>query len=68
MSELKETKEVKVVALYEQTRKQFEPDPKPQNSLFWTSKSQKRPLNQIRFKARIEEDMKIYVVLLYEQI
>ena len=33
MSELKETKKIKVVvALNEQTPKQFEPDPNPQNS------------------------------------
>ena len=35
MSELKETKKIKVVALYEQTPKQFEPDPNEQNSPFF---------------------------------
>ena len=34
MSELNETKKIKVVALYELTPKQIEPDPKPQKSLF----------------------------------
>ena len=29
MSELKETKKIKVVALYEQTPQQIEPDPNP---------------------------------------
>ena len=57
MSELTETKKVKVVALYEQTPKQFETDPKPYNSLFWPHKSQKRHINQIRFKAKIEGDV-----------
>ena len=32
MSELKETKKMKIIALYEQTPKQFEPDPNPQKS------------------------------------
>ena len=56
MSELKETKKTKFVALYEQTPKQFEPDSNPQNSLFFAAKSQKSPLNQIKLKARIEGD------------
>ena len=38
MSELKETKKMKIIALYEQTPKQFEPDPNPQNSLFLQQK------------------------------
>ena len=38
MSELNETKKIKVVALYELTPKQFEPDPNPQNSLFLQQK------------------------------
>ena len=33
MPEWKETKKIKVVALYEQTPKQVEPDPNPKNSL-----------------------------------
>ena len=33
MSELKETKKMKIIALYEYTPKQFEPDPNPQNIL-----------------------------------
>ena len=32
MSKLKEAKKIKVVALYEQTPKQFEPDTNPKNS------------------------------------
>ena len=44
MSELKETKKVKDVALYEQTPKQFEPDINPQNSLFLPQKSQSTTL------------------------
>ena len=39
MSKLNETKKIKVVALYELTPKQFEPDPNPQNSLFFAPKS-----------------------------
>ena len=35
MSGLKETKKMKIIALYEQTPKQFEPDPNPHNSLFF---------------------------------
>ena len=54
MSELKEGKKIKVVTLYEQTQKQFEPDPNPQNSLFW---SKIGPLNQMKLKARIEGDI-----------
>ena len=38
MSELKGTKKMKIIALYEQTPKQFEPDPNPQNSLFLQQK------------------------------
>ena len=38
MSKLKETKKLKIIALYEETPKQFEPDPNPQNSLFFTLK------------------------------
>ena len=41
MSELKETKKIKVFALYEQTKKQFEPDPNPKNSLFVPHKDKK---------------------------
>ena len=37
-----ETKKIKVVAVYEYIPKQFEPDPNPQNSLFFYSKSQKK--------------------------
>ena len=39
MSELKGTNKIKVVALYEQTPQQFEPDPNPQNSLFLPPKA-----------------------------
>ena len=53
-SEWNETKEIKVVALYELTPKQFEPDPNPQISLFL---QQKLTLNQIKLKARIERDI-----------
>ena len=42
MSEFKETKKMEIIALYEQTPKQFEPDPNPQNSLFVAPKSQKK--------------------------
>ena len=37
MSELKETKK-KSFVLFEQTKKQFEPDPNPKNSLFLQQK------------------------------
>ena len=50
MSELKETKKMKVIALYEWTPKQFEPDPNPQ-------KAKKKPLDQMKLKARIEEKL-----------
>ena len=53
MSELKETQKIKVIALYELTPKQFEPDPNPQISLFL---QQKLTLNQIKLKARIKGD------------
>ena len=42
MSEMKETKKTKVVALYEQTPKQVGPNPNPKNSLFFAPKSQKK--------------------------
>ena len=58
MSELKETRKIKVIALYEQTPKQFEFDPNPQKPSFFAPKSQKKlPLNQIELKARIEGDI-----------
>ena len=41
MSKLKEAKKTKVVALYIQIPKQFEPDPNPQNSLFLRPKKPK---------------------------
>ena len=41
MSESKETKKMKIIALYEQTLKQFEPDPNPHNSLFFAPKNLK---------------------------
>ena len=48
---------MKVVELYAQTPKQFEPDPNPQNSKFWPPKSKKQPINWIKLKAKIEGDM-----------
>ena len=57
MSELKVTKKMKVVALYDKTPKQFETDPNPQNNLFFASKSKKIPLNQIKLKTIIEGDI-----------
>ena len=58
MSELKETKKIKFVALYEQIPIKLEPDPNPKNSLFFVPKSRKKlPLNQIKLKARIEGDI-----------
>ena len=52
MSKLKETKKTKVVALYKQIPKQFEPDPNPQNSLFLPQKSPKTipKLDEIKSK------------------
>ena len=38
MSELKERKKIKIVAIYEKTPKQFEPDPNPKNILFFAPK------------------------------
>ena len=58
MSELKETKKIKVVALYQYTPKQVEPDPNPKNTLcFCPKKQNKIPLNKIKLKARIEGDI-----------
>ena len=57
MLELKETKKMKIIALYEQTLKQFEPDHNPQYSIFWPKKSKKRPINQIELIAKIEGHM-----------
>ena len=53
MSESKETKKIKAVALYEQTPKHVEPDPNPnKNSLFFAPKRQKKlPINWIKSKA-----------------
>ena len=42
MPELKETKKMKIIALYEQTPKQSEPDPNPQNSRFFAPKKLKK--------------------------
>ena len=53
MSELKEKKKIKVVALYRWTPKQFE----PQNSLFLQKKKKKITLNKIKLKARMEGDI-----------
>ena len=41
MSELKETKKMKIIVLYEQTPKQFEPDLNPENSLLSPKKLDK---------------------------
>ena len=54
MSELKKTKKMKVIALYEQTPKQFEPDPNPQNILFfYPKKPKKNNLKLDKFKNKI---------------
>ena len=47
MSELKETKKIKVFALYEQTKKQFEHDPNPKTSLFFAPQSQKKITHEL---------------------
>ena len=49
MSELKETKKRKVFDLYEQTPKQVEPNPNPQNSLFWHQKKPKTTWEKMLF-------------------
>ena len=55
---------MKIIALYEQTPKQFEPDPNPQNSLFLPQKAKKKlPFDQMNLKAT----QKTYVVLLHKQ-
>ena len=48
MSELNDAKKIKVVALYELTPKQLEPDPNPQNSLFFASEKLKKNCPLIR--------------------
>ena len=58
MSELKETKKIKVFPLYEQTTKQFEPEPNSKNCQFFVQQSQKKlPINQIKLKAKIDGDI-----------
>ena len=52
MSELKETKKTKVVALYEWTLKQFEPDPNPPNSLFLPPRAKKITLKLDKIKSK----------------
>ena len=52
MSELKETKKIKVVALYEQTPKQVEPDSNPKNSLLFAPKAQKITLKLDKIKSK----------------
>ena len=53
MSELKETNKMKGIALYEQTPKQFEPDPNPQNSLlFCPQKAKKDTLKLDEIKSK----------------
>ena len=42
MSELMETKKMKIITLYEKTPKQFEPEPNNQNSLFLPQKAKKK--------------------------
>ena len=55
MSELKETKKMKIIALYEQTLKQFEPDPNPPNNLFFAPKKLKKiALKLDEIKSNIE--------------
>ena len=57
MSELMETKKMKVFALNEQTKKPFEPDRNPKNGLFFAPQSQEKlPINQIKLKAKIYGD------------
>ena len=58
MSELKEIKKVKVVALYEQTPKPFEPDPNPQKSFFFATKKHEKSFELKKLKTRIERDIK----------
>ena len=52
MSKLKEAKKTKVVAIYKQIPKQFEPDPNHQKSLFLHQKSQQMTpeLDEIKTK------------------
>ena len=50
MSELKETKKMKAIALYEQTPKLFEPDPNPKNSLLFCPQKTKK--NYPKFKSK----------------
>ena len=42
MSELKETKKMKIIALYEWTQKQFKPDTSTHNCLFLPQKAKKK--------------------------
>ena len=49
---LKKTKKIKVVALYEQTTKQFEPDLNPQNSLFFAPTPKKITHKLDKIKSR----------------
>ena len=63
MLELKETKMIKVVALYEQTPKQFETDPNPQN--FCPKKPKQLPINQMKLKVRSEGDIRKHIIFCY---
>ena len=58
MSELKEIKKIKVVALYEETQKQFEHDPNTQNSLFEPRKVKYCPKTNSKSNVRIEGNIK----------
>ena len=61
MSELKEKQKIKVVALYEQTRKQFEPDSNPRNGLFFAPKSQKITLKLDKIKSKSRRRHRKYI-------
>ena len=54
MSELKETKKMKIITLYEQTPKQLEPERNNQNSLFLPQKAKKIALLLDEIKSNIE--------------
>ena len=66
LSELTETK-ITDVALYEQTPKQFEPDPNPQNSLLEPKKVKKTPKISKNQISELKKTQKLKVAQLYEQ-
>ena len=67
MSELKETKKMKIIALYEQSPKEFEPDIDHKNSPIGPQKVKTTPKLSQNQMSELKETKKMKIIALYEQ-